>query len=342
MGRVAFAKSLACRESINLGPMTNNPFDARLTAATLESYFSSETVIPIEITEDPRCVLRIDAPNDRLELWTPAHGPEPDVSRFHRVSHRKVRTDGKYWSVLAIDARAAHLEAYSLIAAVVDGLAEGLSFQAAINSSLAAYRELISLKGKLSEQKTIGLFGELLVFEHLLQTVGEGTAVDAWLGPLAEEHDFATALFDAEVKTTLSERRTHIIASEYQLEPTLSRPLWLISIQLTRAGAATEGLTLTELINRVRSNLENGRQLVDDHLHDLGWLEQDAALYHEKYMKRSEPAAYAVDSRFPAINREIIEAGVARADLVRDISYRVDVSDIDASRPPEPLSEFVD
>jgi hypothetical protein len=42
-----------------------------------------------------------------------------------------------------------------------------------------------------------------------------------------------------EVKTTLSEKRMHIIGSLTQLVPTGSTPLFVLSLQLTGAGAGT-------------------------------------------------------------------------------------------------------
>jgi hypothetical protein len=319
----------------------DNSLDFRLTAATLESYFATGMVVPVGLADVPPCTLRINAPADQLELWTPAEGPEPDVATLNRVGYYRAHADGADWFVLIVDARGAHFEAYSLIAAVVDDLVAGRPFYAATARSLAAYRDLLALRGRLSEEQAIGLIGELLVLEHLLQTIDEPTAVDAWVGPRSEEHDFVLADLDAEVKTTLGERRTHLIGSENQLQSSKARPLWLVSIQLTRAGAAAEGFALTDVVQRVLAMLTTTATTVAAHLRTLGWREGDADLYTEKYILRSTPAAYLVDQRFPAITRHLLEESLVRPELVGHVTYRVDVTDLDAGILSGPMGPFV-
>jgi hypothetical protein len=319
----------------------DHSLDSRLTAATLEAYFATRRVVPVRLADVPVCTLRINAPADQLELWTPAEGPEPDVVTLDRVAYQLAHVDNADWFVLTVDARGAHFEAYSLLAAVVDDLVAGRPFYAATARSLAAYRELLALRGRLSQEKTIGLLGELLVLEHLLQTADEATAVDAWVGPRAEEHDFVLPDLDAEVKTTLGERRNHLIGSEHQLQASQGRPLWLVSIQLTRAGAAAEGFALRDVIQRVSAMLTTTATTVAAHLRTLGWREGDADLYREKYILRSTPTAYLVEQSFPAITRSILEESLTRPELVGHVAYRVDVTDLDAEIPPGPLGAFV-
>lgn len=318
------------------------PLNARLTAATLETYFAAGTVVALRLGDTPACTLRIDPPNDRLELWSPAVGPEPDVTSLSRVTVSIEEADAGLCFVLTVDARGAHLEAYSLIAAVVDDLTAGRAFHVATARSLAAFRDLLAGRGRLSEQKALGLLGELLVLECLVQAAGEHPAVEAWLGPRSEEHDFVLDDVDAEVKTTLTERRSHMIGTETQLQPSPSRPLWLVSIQLTRAGTAVNGFTLPDVISRIRESLTTTTDAVTGHLRTQGWRDADADLYRERYMARARPAAYLVDERFPAITRDRLDSVVPRADLVGHVTYRVDVTGLDAGAPPGPLGNFVE
>lgn len=316
--------------------------NARLTAETLETYFGAGNVVPLNLATSPPCTLRIDPPGDRIELWTRATGPEPDVDTLSRVSLSTEELDDGPWFVLTVDARDAHLEAYSLLAAVVDDLASGRPFHVAVARSLTSFRDLLAGRGRLSEERTLGLIGELLVLEHLLGVSGEATAVGAWLGPAAEEHDFVLADLDAEVKTTLSERRSHIIGSEMQLQTSPARPLWLVSIQLTRAGTAAGGFTLPDVIARVRARLTTSAGAVNAHLGTAGWRDADADLYRERYMPRTVPRAYHVDDSFPAVTRTRLDAVVPQAELVGPVSYRVDVSGLDAGVPPGVLGGFVE
>ncbi|WP_172826242.1 PD-(D/E)XK motif protein [Mycobacterium colombiense] len=264
------------------------------------------------------------------------------MTTLDRVTFHRTHLNGVDWFVLIVDARSAHFEAYSLIAAVVDDLRAGRPFHIATARALAAYRDLLALRGRLSEEKAIGLIGELLVLEHLVQTIDESTAVDAWVGPRSEEHDFVLHDLDAEVKTTLNERRSHVIGSENQLQPSRARPLWLVSIQLTRAGAATDGFALTDVVHRVLVALTTTTSIVAAHLRRVGWHEDDADLYTEKYIWRSSPAAYLVDRRFPAVTRRLLDEGLVRPELVGHVTYRVDITDLGAGIPPEPIGSFVD
>ena len=322
--------------------MADDPLNTRLTAATLEAYFTAANVVPVRLLDNPECTMRVDPTADRLELWTPLNGPEPDVRSLHRVTLRRERVADLEWHVLAVDARNAHVEGYSLIAAIVDDLGAGLPFYSATARSLAAYRELLLVRGRLSEEKVLGLIGELLVLEHLLGTIDEATAVDAWVGPQSEEHDFVLVDLDVEVKTTLNERRSHVIGSETQLQRSPGRPLWLLSIQLTRGGAASSGDTLGDVVARVSSMLTTGLTPTNTRLERIGWHAEEADLYPEKYLPRSRPKGYLVDERFPAITRSRLQRSIPSPELVGHVTYRVDVSDLDSGIPPDFLSEFVE
>ncbi|PLC10917.1 hypothetical protein AUQ48_16565 [Kocuria flava] len=234
--------------------------------------------------------------------------------------------------VLSIDARHAHMEAYGMVLSVVDGMRSGQNFADAADSALRHLRMLLKARRRLSEQQQIGLLGELLVLQGLVERIGAGAALDSWLGPLAEEHDFVFATYDVEVKTTVSERRVHMISGDTQLQASPGRPLWLISLQLTRAGTRS-GVTLSDQITRVRSLLDTGRPDFDDHLENLGWLDIDDPLYDERFLWRAEPLAYLVDDDFPAVTHERLAATVPRIDLITRLSYAVDVTDLDNATP---------
>lgn len=319
----------------------NPHLNARLTAETLETYFKAGVVVPVSVADEPSCTLRIDPLKDTLELWTPADGPEPDVGSLSRVQVDTEELDKGPMFVLTVDARGAHLEAYSLLAAIVDDLVEGRTFQSAVLRSITSFRDLLAGRGRLSEERTLGLIGELLVLEHLIPTMGEDAAVTAWTGPESEEHDFVLPSLDAEVKTTLSERRTHVINSETQLQTSAARPLWLVSLQLTRAGTATDGYTLPEVIGRVRAQLANSASTFNAHLGGQGWRDADADLYGERYMPRTPPQAYLIDDTFPAITRGRLDSVVPQPELVGPVTYRVDISGLVPQVPEGPLHDFV-
>ena len=178
------------------------------------------------------------------------------------------------------------------------------------------------------------MFGELIALERAIGNLGETAALAAWLGPQSEEHDFVLPEGDVEVKTTRTERRIHVIHGADQLTPKPGRPLYLMSIQVTRAGASAEGRTLPEAIETLRGRLQRGRTAFDNRLESLGWSDHRAeSLYTVRFLLRSEPVFYVVDDSFPAITTDGLARILARPDLVRLVDYRIDVTTLDPCRP---------
>jgi hypothetical protein len=73
-----------------------------------------------------------------------------------------------------------------------------------------------------------------------------------------------------------------------------------------------------------------------------GWSIDDADLYSTRWTSRSTPRAYLVDKSFPAITAEALAAAVPNSGLLSDVTYRVDVTDLQPNKLPEPLSGFVE
>ena len=312
--------------------------DVRLAPETLDRYFAAGVPTQHLLSRDPRIQMRIDPRAQELALSTHHDGTDPDLAGLQRVHADVEDHEDGTWSVLRIDARDMRYEAYGMLVAVAESLRQGTSFSAAVQAALANFRHLLAGRRRLSEEQERGLFGELLVLESMHATRGTD-ALEWWLGPLAEQHDFACPGYDLEVKTTVSDRRKHRIAGVDQLLPNPGRPLWLVSIQITRAGGA-EGLSLAELVRRVQALFP-----ADDRfrtaLQDLGWREEDADLYSTTYLLRSTPRAFLIDDEFPAITFERLRATVPHADLLSEISYRVDVTDRPAGTPGPEVAGFL-
>lgn len=247
-----------------------------LTPETLAAYVDAGIPTEQRLADSPVCILGIDPPRRELTLRTPATASDIDVSAY-----RMIRTDlfeepgdETVWFRVTVDAEGVEYEAYSLLQSVTDQLQQGDDLERALHVALGNYRGLLSRSPRLSEDQEIGLFGELLALDRLIDRVGEERALAAWLGPQAEEHDFVLDSYDVEVKTTRGEHRTHVIHGLGQLTPTPGRPLHLMSVQVTRAGASDDGETLPGMIERIRRRLRAGRTAFNDKLADLGW--QDA------------------------------------------------------------------
>jgi len=313
-----------------------------LTPETVEEYFRAGVPVAFTLSEKMGARLEIDPGHQQLRLVTPAFGAEPDVTSFERifVERGPIKGSPGDWYRLSVNAAGMRYEAYVLIESIVGRLREGASFRRAVLESLAGLKGVLAARRRLTDEKEAGLIGELLVLEHLCGTHDEDTAMRAWLGPLSEEHDFALAEFDAEVKTTRSEGRVHRIGTETQLQPSAGRPLYLVSIQITLAGDAKEGFTLPDLAERIGRDLDKTRTDYDRHLQDVGYRAADSDLYPGRWQLRAQPRAYIVDDTFPAITGTLLEQHVPQSTLVSTVSYRVDVSHLPHVRIPAPLADF--
>jgi Putative PD-(D/E)XK family member, (DUF4420) len=314
---------------------------SELNPGTLQKYFHSGTVTTHMISGSPDVLIRIDGPGQKISLLTPHTAPLQNTAELKRVSTGVENRDGNEWARITVDARNMYTEAYGLMISIAQALHGGASFGAATSAAITNMKSLLAAKPRISEEKQIGLAGELLLFRALLNAYDEDTVIEWWLGPLAEERDFAFPAFDAEVKTTLGESRTHVIHGAGQLEPTPGRHLWLVSIQMTRAGGDPKGVTLPGLIHEIRERLTITRDRFVTYMASEGWEDEEAAVYPTAYILRTTPAAYLVDDDFPAVTMARLNAVVPHSDLVSAVTYRVDVSSRTAGDPGEPLTGFI-
>jgi len=313
----------------------------QLSPDTLEKYFRSGTVTVHHVNDSPEVDIIIDGPGQKISVLTPRKGMVLDSASLRRVTTGVDVRNGQEWARFTLDARGMYAEAYGLVISVVQAMRGGATFAAATSAAMTNMKALLAAKPRISEEKQIGLVGELLLFRSLLDTFDEYTVIDWWLGPLAEEHDYAFPAFDAEVKTTLGESRTHVIHGAGQLEPSPGRSLWLVSVQVTRAGGNPDGVGLPGLIHEIRERLTGTRDRFVSRLSSEGWDDDDAAMYPTAYVLRTTPAAYLVDDDFPAVTRQRLRSVVPHSDLVSDVTYRVNVSGRTAGSPGQPLDTFV-
>lgn len=311
------------------------------TPETLEAYFRAGVPTEHRLSDAPPATLQIEPDRRILRLRTPASDSPAEVGAYDRIRFDIIEEPGTpgIWFELTVEAEGMEYEAYSLLVSVVDGLAAGRPFRSSVDEALAHLRELLARRSRLSDEQELGLYGELCVLLHLVRAIGEEAATAAWLGPEGGEHDFILPDADVEVKTTRSEARIHTINNATQLTPAPGRPLYLLSIQLTQAGAALQGKTLPQCIAKVRGALQRSTRVFDDRLRAIGWRDTDSlTLYTRRFLPRSAPRSYRVDADFPAITSDGLAAIIRRPELVVGIAYRIDVSGIQPSTPPAALA----
>ncbi|WP_239651265.1 PD-(D/E)XK motif protein [Mycobacterium sp. UM_Kg27] len=323
--------------------MTPSPDDARhLTLATLDELWDHGAPLVLPIKGEPGCRLQLDPKNGLLTLVTEYDSPEPDVAKLKNVDFNAVVLDGDEFAELTVRVEGNVHGAYGLLATIADGLQiQKLPLAVAVAAGVARHRNVLAGRGALTTEKEVGLFGELLFLEFLIQQIGAGPAVAAWQGPLSEEHDFAFDLVHIEVKTTSGERRKHVINGLSQLVPLRGVPLRLLSIQLTRS-SPEGGRTLPQIVAQVRT-LAGGHQVaVEALLTAFGWQDVDADLYSTFWALRSQPRVYAVTGDFPAMTPDLVAPVVPNFGLLSEVSYKVDLTDLVYNALPDTIGGFVE
>ncbi|MFI8514624.1 PD-(D/E)XK motif protein [Streptomyces sp. NPDC085460] len=223
---------------------------------------------------------------------------------------------------------------HDLALAVADRIVtQNRSLDRAFHETVDNWSSLLDRPGAMSVERRIGLLGELAILARLAESYGWESAVDAWTGPYGEEHDFALADFDIEVKTTATERRRHVIHGLGQLQPAPGRPLWFASLRFTRGGAG--GRTLTESVDAVREIVADRApgtlSRLNSALERCGWspMRED----DERWTPRDEALLLSAHS-VPRLTPGILAA--ASLERISAVRYETDVTGL-APTPGAPV-----
>lgn len=306
--------------------------DRHLTAENLESYLVAGVPVAVPISGLPEMTLQIDPGRGVIGVRTPFTGDaDVNFSRYRHLRLTHTQPGGVPSTDFEVVGREFMQAAYPVLTAVADMVQlEQRGLVEAITSVLDRYHEILSGLGWLSREEETGLFGELLVLELLTDTIGFEAAVAAWRGPLSEEHDFDLRRYDVEVKTTISERRRHRIATMTQLVPRPNRRLVVASIQITEAG--TSGQTLGDLVTAIldRASLSESIPRFDELLREAGCDRDEIGKYSNRFALRSRPANFNVDGNFPAVNPSRLVAAGISLERIDGVSYTVDLTGLPA------------
>jgi hypothetical protein len=305
----------------------------RLTTPTLMQHWDTGVPIDIPIAGDPTLRLRINPQAGELTLRAPAAEtaqlPQQDLTNVTAFLITEAGTT--YLDISTTDSRIV-VDGYGMLMSIADRIQlAGADPLDAFLETLEVWRSIMAERSRMSATPEIGLFGELLVLQALIST--GAAAATAWRGGLGEEHDFGLPDVDVEIKTTTGEHRHHWIHGLTQLVSTGATPLWLVSLQITRAGDGS-GHTLPGLIDLVLAAADEPmRGLIAKNLREVGWREETRDLFDERWQLRSASLALPVDDSLPRITPEVLK----RADLdtsgLLGVTYEIAV---DGKTPPEP------
>jgi hypothetical protein len=310
------------------------PDERHLSTESFERCLRSGVPMEHPIKGEPPVTLFIDPDHAEIGIRVPVFNDyiPGDIGRENVRVRVAQRPEGRFLEIV-IDDPSLFIGAYPVLRAVADHIQlDGIDVMSALSSTIRLLDQLLRRDVGLSVEREIGLLGELLVLYKLCTRLAIADAIATWRGSESEEHDFSIYGMDVEVKTTSAERRTHWISSLTQLVPTGARPLWLVSHQVTRAGAGN-GRSLLELITDIREIVGNdqAREKFEDRLADAGWIEAFQKSVRGRWLMRTPPQAYLIGPDFPRLTPPLLaEAGIS---LVRipDVKYRVDLTGLKAT-----------
>jgi hypothetical protein len=325
--------------------MTDPPA-RHISPQSLDEYISAGVVAALPIAGEPTVQLVVDAANETLRLEISWDGEQPPtISDYVHISTDVRFRQGVNWATLSVHGTRFFPEAYPLLCLVADLVQlESTTFAVAVERGLARYHDLLSASEHMPIREEIGLYGELLALSHVVTTLGPEAALQAWRGgDSSEEHDFGLPGQDVEVKTTTADSRRHWIGSISQLEPTLDRPLWLLSIQVTGAGAS-DGERLPDLVDRLVDQLPTTfHSLFKTRLAGTSYRPDQPRDTFRLLRLRSAPACYRVDASLPRLTRSLLSASAIQLDRIDEVSYTIRLDGLaPASAWPKPLHGFAE
>ena len=171
----------------------------------------------------------------------------------------------------------------------------------------------------LSEENEQGLFGELVLLEHMIESgLPSRDVLDAWQGPLDGLQDFILGSGGIEVKTTLSTGGfPATVSSLEQLDDNLRQPLFVAA---TRLAIHSSGMTLPEIADVIRGRLDDREELetFDIRLMQAGLLGSTLNRYTRRFLHASS-SILCVQGDFPRLTRANVRPGIRKARYVIDL-----------------------
>jgi len=187
--------------------------------------------------------------------------------------------------------------------AIIRGCQDGRRPVMVITEHLERIRKAFARAGsEISENKQIGLVGELMVMHHIIiPAIGERAATQ-WSGPLAEKHDFVGNEIHVEVKSTTKSMDQHEISRIDQLRAPENKRLLLASVQLEKSIAGEHTVaTMRDIIIADLNNNGPALDVFERKIQAMGWHErlvQSGTLLRFNLRSLS---VFAVEGAFPRL-----------------------------------------
>jgi hypothetical protein len=269
----------------------------------------------------------IDSPNEPIE--NPLRGLELQI----------ITQNGRFYYRLSVTTRQLFRPFFHFAIDLVYSIksVNGATVAASITAALTTWAQLFEQRPTLTAERQLGLYGELSFLQMLIAVIG-AVAVESWTGPSRASHDFRLATMEFEVKTTYRDRRLHEINGLNQLQASRDFSLFLISFRVAIAGSGGE--LLADAVQHVRCDLSSEPKALNEfevRLALAGYVEENAALYSNRFKLADDPRITIVDEAFPRLTLD----GITKLNSSYDLQ-RVFVNSyiIDATGLGQPLDIF--
>jgi hypothetical protein len=314
-----------------------------LSTSDFKNYLSTGVPINHPIPGLPRVILFIDPLHGRIGIRCPITLTETvPASSLENLTIQKIQLHEQRSIEVAVVSPQLFLDAYPLLCTIADRIqVDGIAPSKAIAQTIRKLGHLLRKEDVPSRELEVGLLGEIALVAALIRMHSPEFGISAWRGSNSEEHDFDVAQGDLEVKTTTSEQRAHWISSVTQLVPTGTRPLWVLSMQITYAGEG--GTTLSDILRRVRVSIGSDATAdqFEQRLHASGWRETFLETATTKWRLRTKPALFKVSGSFPRIVPDLLSGVGVDMETVTHVRYRIDLTNRQPDVPSQGLSRYL-
>jgi len=271
----------------------------------------------------------------RTGLWVetePGTDLPEDFSRLTAIRTGIVEHSGKHFIEVSCGTQSLQRQFYLFAVSVADSVLNDRRPPAeTIAAELQRFDDLMNCRSGLSVERQIGLLGELLFLERLIDAHGP-SAIDGWVGPLSEPHDFRIGTKDYEVKTTSSSRRVHTINGESQLLPSDGHSLFIVSVLLGPGGSGG-GVSLAKMSQIIQETLAHSQQHLArfrHSLHKCGFMEENGIPYDKRFILRRPLAIVPVVDPLPTLTRpRLAEATGAESNRIEHVWYDLNIEGLE-------------
>jgi hypothetical protein len=309
-----------------------------------QDYIEAAVPVYVVIRQDPVIRIFADSLGRKLgaDFAISEEGPLPP-SPLAEVFIGEKRDGPTRFVEISTSTPELHKHFYILLGEIVAlVINEGIHPLSAFRQCLDRWQSLLRGLTLMTEEQQLGLLGELWTLERLIPTTGFAT-LDTWTGHERESHDFRLGHNEIEVKVTRNAKRIHLIHGLGQLQPSVGRKLFLLSLQVASAGPGS-GFSLPE---RIHSLLQAFERWPDSRQRFLKILEDchrffiaDERHYPRRWQLRTKPTLVPVVDGCPRLVPDALNT-IPPAYFVGRISGVSYFVDIDGLGYPDGDQDFL-